>query len=360
MSCSNNVKQLGLALHNYHAAFKQLPVQAWGTYDTWGVAQANTDAADVPRSSNQLELSWLVGLTPFFEQQALWEQISNPLVDPISGNIWPPMGPNPRRTLTAHSVARYEPWLANISSLRCPSDPGVGIPSQGRTNYACCIGDAVRETHAGPLNDRGNSNGKEADVAASCRGVFVARKTMKFRGILDGLSNTICAGEIITDLGDNDVRTRGVRRTAGPSIWNDVQKCERGRDPTRPQFWLATLPGQIAFYGNAEQRRGFQWALGRPYFTGITTISPPNDEVCLQANHINVANAPPSSRHQGGAHVLMADGAVKFITDSIEAGNQQSRTVQLAGGVAPGSESPYGLWGSLGTRASKETIETEF
>ncbi len=360
MSCSNNFKQLGLSMHNYHSAYNQLPMQSGGTADFTGQSQANVDAAEVPFSNNALELSFLVGLTPFFEQQAVWEQISNPLVDPVSGNIFPPMGPNPRRTLTANGVARYEPWLTNIPSLRCPSDPGVGIPSQGRSNYAGCVGDAVKETSNGAKNQNGTSNGNESDVQASCRGVFVARKNTRFRDILDGLSNTICAGEILTDLGDSDVRTRGVRRTAGPSVWNDVQKCERGRDAERPQFWMSTLPAQIAFYGNAEQRRGYQWALGRPYFTGVSTISPPNNEVCLQVNHINVGNFPPSSRHQGGAHVLMSDGAVKFITDSIEAGNQASKTVQLSGGVPAGSESPYGLWGALGTRASKEVIDEEF
>ncbi|SMP42883.1 hypothetical protein SAMN06265222_101856 [Neorhodopirellula lusitana] len=61
----------------------------------------------------------------------------------------------------------------------------------------------------------------------------------------------------------------------------------------------------------------------------------------------------------------MGDGAVKFITDSIEAGNDTNPMVSVAGGAgppssAPGSQSPYGLWGSLGTRAAKEVIQEEF
>ena len=69
----------------------------------------------------------------------------------------------------------------------------------------------------------------------------------------------------------------------------------------------------------------------------------------------------PSSRHQGGAHILMGDGAVKFITDSIEAGNSNRQMTSYHGSPATvaGEESPYGLWGSLGTRANKEVIETE-
>ena len=68
---------------------------------------------------------------------------------------------------------------------------------------------------------------------------------------------------------------------------------------------------------------------------------------------------PPSSRHQGGVHVLMGDGAVVFITDSIEAGDSRAQSVYYWG-QRPGLASPYGLWGAMGTRASKETIEEQF
>ena len=71
--------------------------------------------------------------------------------------------------------------------------------------------------------------------------------------------------------------------------------------------------------------------------------------------------APPSSRHQGGVHILMADGAVIFVSDSIEAGDPRAGMVWRngQGPQSPGSQSPYGLWGSLGTKASKEVIEEQ-
>ncbi len=56
---------------------------------------------------------------------------------------------------------------------------------------------------------------------------------------------------------------------------------------------------------------------------------------------------------EGGCHVLLTDEAVKFITDSIESGNQSLAGPRLADAGTP---SPYGLWGKLGTRASKEEI----
>src|SRR6056297_2239550 len=73
MSCSNNFKQIGLALHNYHAAYDQLPMQATGTFHP----NENTGSGGSAPGHNARRLSFLVGLTPFMEQQALWEQISN-------------------------------------------------------------------------------------------------------------------------------------------------------------------------------------------------------------------------------------------------------------------------------------------
>ena len=84
----------------------------------------------------------------------------------------------------------------------------------------------------------------------------------------------------------------------------------------------------------------------------------------MWGGHTSEGIVPPSSRHQGGAHILMGDGAVVFMTDSVEAGNSRAPTVWRINGMResatpPGSPSPYGLWGALGTAASKEPIEEQ-
>ena len=97
--------------------------------------------------------------------------------------------------------------------------------------------------------------------------------------------------------------------------------------------------------------------------TGITTILPPNSPVCSNGgNTFTIGVYGPSSRHQGGCHILMADGSVIFITDSIESGDITKGNViwNGTGERAPGYKSPYGLWGALGTRASGEVIEEQF
>lgn len=374
MSCSNNFKQLGLALHNYHSSFDQLPMHGAGT-DSPGGGSAPFGSTGMTEnwwenygSSNAWRLSALVGMTPFVEQQALWQQISNPsrinALDPTVplATPWPAMGPTMQHI-------QYQPWVTNLATLRCPSDPGQGLPAQGRTNYAVCAGDSFQNAVRGPkaFNDTSGKledhAGNAAASRASDRGMFVLHSPSKFRDVLDGLSNTIAMGETITDLGDRDTRGRQTINGNPPNeVRDNPNYCkDQGQiDPERPQFWRADV--QI---DGVNEGRGFKWADSRPNYTAMFTILPPNGPICGGNNSGQTGLFPPSSHHQGGVHVLMGDGAVKFITDSIEAGNSSAPMV-WTGGVnmtppnVPGSKSPYGLWGALGTRASKEVISDSF
>ncbi|MEM0925807.1 MAG: DUF1559 domain-containing protein, partial [Planctomycetota bacterium] len=367
MSCSNNFRQIGLAMHNYHSTYKQLPIHGVGTASPGGAAPAFGNAGPTNNwwtnhsHSNSWRLSALVGMTAFIEQQAIWETISNPnaldATDPsvLYNPPWPPMGPVPTQ-------ARYIPWTTEIPTFRCPSDPGVGLPALGRTNYAMCLGDSYFWSVQGPTQLSGGAMINNANWArnsnAADRGMFVQNKRMKFRDVLDGLSNTIAMAEIATDLGDRDSRTIADNDTTqhlnqirdNPSFLID----QGFLDPERPRFWIPSVGAW-----NPTNGRGFRWADHRNEMTCVHTILPPNGPLAAQRFPGGRTLSPPSSRHQGGVHVLMGDGAVVFISDSIEAGNQRAGMVwhNGQGARAPGSASPYGLWGSLGTRASREVIE---
>ncbi len=79
MSCSNNFKQIGLGIHNYHSAFKQLPNQGTGTHVSEALGGRDVWDTNPGREiSSNMRLSYMVGILPFVEQQALWEMISNP------------------------------------------------------------------------------------------------------------------------------------------------------------------------------------------------------------------------------------------------------------------------------------------
>ena len=221
MSCSNNFKQLGIGLHNYHSAFQQLPTYKGGTWVNG--LDGSTD------QDNRMDLSIWVGLTPFIEQQSVWEQISNPNTRLANSDnrrtpAWPAMGP---RT----SQANYPPWRVEIPTLRCPSDPGTGLPAMGRVNYAACLGDSAVMMDQGPWYQNNNVVTRPPiqvaiEANAACRGVFVARRKMRLRDVTDGLSNTIFAAEIATDLGDRDKRTIASIQGEDEEIRDEPDHCE--------------------------------------------------------------------------------------------------------------------------------------
>ncbi len=227
----------------------------------------------------------------------------------------------------------------------------------------------------------GTNRRTAARAQCGLRGAFVPRKKMDFADITDGLSNTVAIGEIATDIlvasgtgGGQDIRTTAATFGTLTSTLNNPKKCADDPtnriDPARPRFWLPGTSG----YSSPTFRRGLRWADYLPIVSQFNTILPPNSELCWSANSFEFGVAPTSSNHQGGAHVVMCDGAVRFITDSIDAGNSRqpcvycdaSGSISDTGTPGPnssnvaGSPSPYGLWGRLGTRASKEVIDKDF
>lgn len=364
MSCSNNFKQIGLAIHNYESAYKAVPMQSGGTYHKG----SNSTPTVNLKKHNRFRLSWLVSLSPFMEQQGLWDTISNPNDFDKDGVLdFQAGGPEPWNT-------NYEPWMTQVPMLRCPSDPGVSPPGLGRTNYAANIGDGTDWVNWGFWRWQGTpatwNQGHIANANASNRGFFYNRKQTKFRDVTDGLSNTIVAGEITTGLGDRDVRTDPYFNITYAAIHANPSACVDANliDPNHPGFWAPSVPDTAApGLLNTNYKRGYRWADSVPTYTSMNTILPPNREVCIGGGgDFDTGVEPPSSRHQGGTHVLMGDGAVIFITDSIDAGDARHPTVRIDAatnsaypGSVTGSKSPYGLWGAMGTRANGEVIEEQ-
>ena len=379
MSCSNNFKQIGLAIHNYHSTYKQLP-----KHGTGNVRNPGQGAGWNTNNTGRNFLSFLVPILPFCEQQALWEKVANPSVDVVPGTsmpgnvvngMWPAMGPSPWRT-------SYVPWMTQVPTYRCPSDPAYSPPGLARTNYGACIGDAIDRSRDGGRNEFGfksnsNNNGNKlrdlnwmaTRASASMRGFFWPRHDSKFRDVLDGLSNTIAAAEICTSLQQREIKADFARIGGGSNgAASNPSLCKNNVniDPERPSRWG---PNANVSTGGT-QMRGVRWADFRTHYTGMQTILPPNSPNCHLSNggDYNETIMTAGSRHQGGAHVLMGDGAVIFMTDSVEAGDVTAPPVERGSGgspgwrgplTAPGSKSPYGLWGALGTRAAGEQVEEQ-
>ena len=339
MSCGNNFKQIGLGIHNYHSAYKQNPTQSGGTY---------------PNPGNRHLLSYMVGLTPFVEQQAVWEQISRPRSVNHNGSVrnppFPPMGPVPWDR-------NYTPWLTQIGTYRCPSDPAQpSVNFEAYTNYAACIGDGIASNNHSCVDQDGTALDWCTPRHGSYnRGFFQTRRATKFRDILDGLSNTIACGEICVDNNTLEVRATVVNRGSNAAFFLSPIVCEDTIDPERPAFHL---PGTNANNFSTSQRKGMRWADGRPVLSSVTTIMPPNRVSCSWSGDGSDGMFTVGSRHPGGAHVLMGDGSVTFITDSIDAGNLSANSPAWpvnASTTPPGGKSPYGLWGALGFQGKRRT-----
>ncbi len=320
-SCVNNLKNLALATHNYHSAFKQLPMGAGGT-------SAQDDAADW--QNNDDRISAFVALLPFYEQQPLWEQIVNPFA--AGGKTFPPMGPLP-----TYDAEVYTPWKQRPTLLVCTSEPDherFPLASSYTVNY----GDGIDQVGTS-LPDR---PALQVIGRASKRGMFQRKQVLRFRDILDGLSNTVMYSE--SKMGGDQVAKNVARLVLNPSLSID-EHADAGA-----QFW--------------PEGRGAVWADGRLLSTGFQTILPPNSPSCTSDNGELEGVLVPSSYHDQGVHVCFADGATKLISNGIDAGDSRSPSVAFAragtrGAAPPGSKSPYGLWGALGTRASREIVDDD-
>lgn len=309
MSCSNHLKQLSLATHNYHSVHKHLPSAMGGTN---------------PLDGNE-RLSGLVWLLPFMEQQGIWEQISTP--QEFDGVRYPAMGPPPW-------IAEYPPWRDEVPNLRCPSAPGDG-KRFGQTNYTFCVGDVVEQIH-------------EPEVR---RGMFGCLMITRLRDATDGLANTIALGEIGTTCDRSITGQVAVQQSS--KLLSNPSLCRQVVNENRPLDYADGIK-------LLSEGRGGRWADGAAGFNLCTTVLPPNSPSCaINGTHAVDGIYSVASFHQGGGHVAMADGAVIFITDSIEAGDP-SRPPLTTEEIAAGSvASPYGLWGALGSASGAEDVSEE-
>ncbi len=167
-------------------------------------------------------------------------------------------------------------------------------------------------------------------------------------------------GEIATGLGDRDRRTDAAVGPGEAVLRDNPNWAYEAEilDPDRPNFWLSSTP--VMTDVSQAIARGYRWADGAPLFTAVNTILPPNEAITLSSRRDDASGILPcSSRHLGGAAVCLADGAVRFITDSIDAGSRSSPTPYLGSPNPPGQQSVYGVWGAMGTRAGKELVWPE-
>ncbi len=330
MQCGNQLKQIGLGMHNYESAYKAF-------FWLKGPSNFPGNRGTNPRGNEQ-SINGYVGLLPFIEQTALFNSIAAPWAA-IGGN--PPSLPyGPPR-----DFGYYPPWLTNVTSFRCPSAPD-GIPYSntpafsGRQNYPLCLGDTILNSHGQGLSSSSTTNN-----APNFRGSFGYNRFVKIAEFVDGTSNTIVIGEKANAVDARNVKGLAAANVAGlnlnPSIC--LTRAAGG-------FYLSTLIPRSAGGTDIQDARthGTLWHTGLAPFIGFQTVLPPNSPSCMNDNWgDNWGLSSASSYHTGGVQVCHGDGSVRFISQSIDTGNVALPEVTAG-------PSPYGVWGALGSRSGGE------
>ncbi len=254
LQCVNNLKQIGLALHNYQESRSVLP------------------GADMV--FNVTEISALSNILPHLEQSNVYNSIN------FDFSYQDP--PN----LTAMYTV--------INGFVCPSDFPSPIPSLGgQTNYMANMGSGiVWQASVGPNVGMPPPNG-----------VFYGDSATRFAHITDGLSNTTFFSERVLADGNNAIVSpiADVFFSPGSPLTPDdaLQQCLAVN--------IYDLSNQFPLF------MGAPWLCGQHIFLHVT---PPNSRSCGFFLSLR-AVMPPSSRHPGGVNVVFGDGSVKFVKDSI-------------------------------------------
>jgi prepilin-type N-terminal cleavage/methylation domain-containing protein len=326
MSCSNNIRQVGLAILNYESAYKRLPTGAGGpcSYNPWSVHDADPGVGRVAIN----RYSVIVAVLPQMEQTALYSEIQNQT--PFFRATWDMQG-------------NFLPWRTQLSTLRCPSDPGKmnpdanwDIDGAARCNYVPCYGDTVL-------------NVSNAWHPAASRGMFQGRYARRLGEITDGTAYTVMMGEVATTPSFNLGTGQGKLRIQG-ARWENAgsQRCQQPIGCKQAQLGDRYNPS-IANPNDLWHTQGLRWQDGDYNHCSIQTILPPNSPSCNESLWAwGVSSA--SSYHGAGIHVVFADNNTRFIPNSIDTGSLSALAPEGCDGARSNLASPYGAWGAMGTK----------
>jgi len=381
MTCTNKLKQVGLATHNFHDTKDRIPNASadpdWMAYRVPRLADpTGGDLNGRPLnfySAHTVLIPFMEGVSVYNELVSIAQAVktaNNTADEPMGGDgrIAHPSFKTYRPIGATADVA--SPFASHMDVFVCPSDMNSSRPTDrldtiGNVNYRYNYGDAFvswgNRDARGPFvmgTVPGMRTNPPVDSGAYPGGNYrySGGLEVNFGGIFDGLSNTLFFAErcIRTIQGENrNIRT-GTASGNLPRDASFVTNCAARRG----QSGLLNPPasGTVIWHG----QNGNGWGDGRTQMTAIYTILPPNSPSCTEqtagfgwgANN-NSVMATVSSYHPGGANGALGDGSVRFFSETIDTGD-----IGIAHdhtGLVWGA-SPYGVWGALGSRAGGESV----
>jgi prepilin-type N-terminal cleavage/methylation domain-containing protein/prepilin-type processing-associated H-X9-DG protein len=271
--CANNLKQIGLALHNYESTNKSFPLN-------WMISRVDP-VRGYPWYIGGHPYSAMTRILPFLEQPSLYASI-NFAVETY-----------PDTTLNANFTA----YATNIAGFLCPSD-GASTPTLHGSNYRGNYGIGPRNTTNRESYDSGN-------------GFY------SFPGVLgpysfpDGLSHTVAYSERLRGTGGGDSVVPG--RDFG-NIAVMISCIDRDADYALACCRLAGTKGFPS-----SRQAGFTWFFGDFECTAYNHAQEPNGRIpdAIYGPYGLAGIVTARSFHPGGVNSLMADGSARFVKESI-------------------------------------------
>ncbi|HEV3416535.1 MAG TPA: DUF1559 domain-containing protein [Pirellulales bacterium] len=334
LQCANNIKNLGLALLNYHTSFGAFPASSvWKT--GWVPNKGgNLDLTNIDKpNNNQLAETWVITILPQIEQQNLRNSfdLTNPIPNAANANA---RGTVLSIMLCPSDAYNQKPFDGSVSSST--NQLNVAGSPWARGNYAA----NASLGYMGPINVNGAGTGTQPTGGGWadrwCRGVMGANASVRLDDIKDGASNTILVGEIRAGLIPQDTRGVWAMSGAAPSaLWahgyivdHSSPNSQNSDDDMLSCTDVQTAVGGSSGSGSQGQKVLIQMGMG-----------------CWSGNGPNSQQAA-RSMHIGGVNTCFADGSVRFISDYV-----QTTTMS----VPPGTN--LGVWDKLNLSNDGQPID---
>jgi prepilin-type N-terminal cleavage/methylation domain-containing protein/prepilin-type processing-associated H-X9-DG protein len=319
--CVNNLKQIGLALHNYHAVHN---VFAMGcSSGMWG---------DPVTYNTKQNLGVHALILPFLEQTQVYNALNF---------NWG----------CEDSTATLCYWInmtgtnAQMKSFMCPSDPNAGVPDNNNTtntnNYYACVGTTMTWGLLGNQAPWPSLNVPSINMPSN--GLFTWQASYGINHCTDGTANTIAFSEAAVGTQHEAPRQRllGLQNVQIPyaSMIYDASSAPAVVDSI---IQMCTAAWNSTGTGFIDQQRGENWSHGSMAMAMFNTVVEPNAfndtwTHCGRNASSRAVLSNADSYHPGGVNTLMSDGSVKFMKDSI---NRR-------------------VWWALGTKANGEVISAD-
>ena len=333
MQCTNNLKQIGLASHNYHTGMNSFPQgSSMNPNCTGGMALANWGA-------NQSSLSLML---PFIDNGPLFNSMNySCMADP------------------AYGPCNYTATLSYINTFLCPSDPNIAN-HDCNCNYAACYGTTTNSMTSTGTSMSWTLGGSMPGSWTGSTGLYATALAYGIQNCTDGTSNTIAFAEQL--VGDSKATSvyldpLGPRAISPPSTYRGniaytkssvVKLQDAWSDYADTLIGLQVCATALKTGGYVQDTRGYRWAFGITGYTMFNTIQVPNDSQYpfggCRPFDTNTTNYPDdgfvygtNSWHPGGCNVAFGDGSVRFVKNSV------GRNI---------------FW-SLGTKANGEVVSSD-